>query len=298
MRKKLFILVVLLILSSSFAIQTYADFAKYSAKRQANTSITSPPDSLIAFDCGRSLEVMAGSSTGAVATVVTNRLTGPIDMNVQFHAWVSTPPDTSLEVQPGSDRFSLFPRETKNVWVTVTAGNNAVEGVYNAILKMDAVWDGGSAEILTNPCPLLITVKAPRQTIEKVLTSGPAETPLYTRTEWTMQIRIDTGIGIDGAVVTDVIPGEFELVSYESSRGTVSVTPKGKSTHIKWSVGTSGSATLDLTVATRLNPSGKYEFTTPGTYELNDGACIKDTSLCTSSISVNAQASKDDKEKK
>ncbi len=284
MRRRIFLLTALLILSSAFAIQTYADFANYKAERVANTSITSPPDAFIAFTCGNRLEVTAGESADGIATVITNKLDEPVEIDVEFYEWTGNPEDITLEVQAGSRSFTLLPHESENVWVTVAAGRDAVEGVYEGALKIYAKWDGGNANILTSPCPIGVKVNAPRQNIEKVLISGPTTVPLFTREEWELQIRLDTEF--DDVEVTDVIPGEFDLVSYTPSRGSVTITPHGGSTHILWSPGSNGYSTLDITIATGLNPSGKREFTSSGRYKLNEGACIKGTSICTDPIYV------------
>jgi len=55
---------------------------------------------------------------------------------------------------------------------------------------------------------------------------------------------------------------------------------KGKSEKVFlfWDIGTHEPgeyATLYLTMATDLNPAGKQEYTSPGTYELNSGAVVK-----------------------
>ena len=82
---------------------------------------------------------------------------------------------------------------------------------------------------------------------------------------------------INDVVVYDVLPAELELIEYELTQGTLSATKKGKgkmgSTHLIWDVGDLyGDAELVLKIATRKNPAGKQEFTSPGTYLLNEGA--------------------------
>jgi hypothetical protein len=87
-------------------------------------------------------------------------------------------------------------------------------------------------------------------------------------------------------VVYDVLPAELELLEYELTQGTLTVTKKGKgkmgATHLYWDVGNlENDAELIIKIATRKNPAGKQEFTSPGRYLLNDGASVEGTDSST-----------------
>jgi uncharacterized repeat protein (TIGR01451 family) len=125
-------------------------------------------------------------------------------------------------------------------------------------------------------------------TIEKVKISGPDEVFIHNYNEWELKITVTAanapGSGVEGVTVHDVLPAELELLEWTASQGTLSITKPGNgkmgSTHLTWDVGYLGcwvgnSAELVLKIATKKNPAGKQEFTSPGLYSLNDGASAK-----------------------
>lgn len=125
-----------------------------------------------------------------------------------------------------------------------------------------------SAAVIADECDL---------TINKTLIYGDTIVPLFTELDWTLNITV-TNNGDDtqtNAVVNDVIPGEFNVTSTDPSKGSISITPKGKSSHINWTVGDLApdeSAILLINISTKENPPGKQEFTSCGNYSLNSGA--------------------------
>ncbi|UCE36231.1 MAG: hypothetical protein JSW00_11895, partial [Thermoplasmata archaeon] len=93
-------------------------------------------------------------------------------------------------------------------------------------------------------------------------------------------------VTMENVVVYDVLPAELELLDYELTQGTLTATTKGKgkmgSTHLTWVVGDlTGEAELILKIATRKNPAGKQEFTSPGVYVLNEGVTAEGTDKIT-----------------
>jgi hypothetical protein len=125
--------------------------------------------------------------------------------------------------------------------------------------------------------------------IEKEKISGPDEILTHTYHEWELKITVSGASptkSYENVVVYDVLPAELELLEYELSQGTLTVTKKGKgkmgSTHLTWHVGDLyNEAELILKIATRKNPAGKQEFTSPGKYLLNEGAIAKGTDSST-----------------
>jgi PKD repeat protein len=87
-------------------------------------------------------------------------------------------------------------------------------------------------------------------------------------------------VALEEVVAHDVLPAELEILEYELTQGTLDVIKKGKgkmgATHLTWFIGDlSGDAELIIKIATRENPAGKQEFTSPGEYLLNDGAWVE-----------------------
>ena len=131
----------------------------------------------------------------------------------------------------------------------------------------------------------IVVVECSKLTIEKVKISGPDEVYTHTYNEWELKITVTAmhppGSGINSVNVYDVLPAELELLQWTASQGTLSIDKPGNgkmgSTHLTWDVGYLGcwignTAELVLKIATKENPAGKMEFTSPGTYLLNEGA--------------------------
>lgn len=134
----------------------------------------------------------------------------------------------------------------------------------------------------------------PRLEASKVMLSGIEEGYTLTYYEWELLITVSNtgGSALDDVVVTDVLPAELQLLGMNVSTGVASFVDLAddsqtraapapptvypvKSTHIRWDVGpleAGQSETLYMTVCTRLNPAGNQEFTSPGTYLINEGA--------------------------
>jgi PKD repeat protein len=126
-------------------------------------------------------------------------------------------------------------------------------------------------------------IERPGLIIEKEKISGPDEIPTHTYHEWELKITVSGASptkSYENVVVYDVLPAELTLLEFELSQGTLTETKKGKgkmgATHLLWDVGNlENEAELIIKIATRKNPAGKQEFTSPGTYFLNEGAWLK-----------------------
>lgn len=102
---------------------------------------------------------------------------------------------------------------------------------------------------------------------------------------WKMEIYLKNDRDESGwtdVVVTDNLAAELQIDSIwkSDSSDIVDTYTKGKSekVHLTWYVGTlnfNEDATLVIYVSTDLNPAGKQEYTSPGTYELNSGPTMK-----------------------
>jgi PKD repeat protein len=116
--------------------------------------------------------------------------------------------------------------------------------------------------------------------LSKTMISGDDEVFTHTYSEWTLEVTLSNpgGSSVFDIVVSDVLPAEFDLIGYELSQGTLTVHKnhdKMNPTFLTWSVGTlrpGDDAVLTVTIGTTENPAGKQEFTSPGTYVINEGA--------------------------
>jgi len=91
------------------------------------------------------------------------------------------------------------------------------------------------------------------------------------------------GTTAENVILKDRFGAELEVVDW-TCEGTYEKDPvfytKGKSEKVflDWYIGThepGEEAIIHLTMATDLNPAGKQEYTSPGTYTLNSGAVVK-----------------------
>jgi uncharacterized repeat protein (TIGR01451 family) len=131
--------------------------------------------------------------------------------------------------------------------------------------------------------------------ISKVKLAGIDEGFTLTYYEWELQITVTNAGGSQATdvVVKDVLPAELKLLDLVASVGQTTVqSPDSpstrsalpapsisplRSTHITWLVDTllpGDSATLNMVICTRVNPGGNQEFTSSGTYSLNNGAWL------------------------
>jgi PKD repeat protein len=126
-------------------------------------------------------------------------------------------------------------------------------------------------------------IERPELIIEKEKISGPDEIVTHTYHEWELKITVSGASptkSYENVVVYDVLPAELTLLEFELTQGTLTETKKGKgkmgATHLLWDVGNlENEAELIIKIAARKNPAGKQEFTSPGTYFLNEGAWLK-----------------------
>ncbi len=118
----------------------------------------------------------------------------------------------------------------------------------------------------------------------EILPDGTFRVPTHQYAEWKIIIKISSNNPIDNVVVKDTFEPQLGVQDppLYVSQGTVNYTygpGQMYHTYITWIIGNnfSGEAELILKVYTKLNPGGKQEFTSPGTYYLNKGATLNYT---------------------
>ena len=137
--------------------------------------------------------------------------------------------------------------------------------------------------------------------IRKILLSGnTANVPLKTYQEWVFQIEVKNSGTAQNLTIKDVIPGEFDvdLNRTSASKGSYNFTRHGKSDHLEWNVelGPGEGAHMNITISTRwvkTGKGGKWEFTSCGSYNLNEGARIVEYGTVSNSLVVSTVECKD-----
>ncbi|MBA3045335.1 MAG: hypothetical protein KKH41_08440 [Candidatus Thermoplasmatota archaeon] len=189
----------------------------------------------------------------------------------------------------------------------------AVAGEHEIVVVVSDV-NPPDSDLSNNAAAVSVSVSDPEPTpaefiVGKVKLSGIDQGITHTYYEWELQITVTNTGGSDiiDVIVKDVLPAELELLEFVASTGTVSTQEPGtrsalpspeiypvRSTHIFWTLETLApgqSETLYLKVCTRVNPGGNQEFTSPGTYIINEGACAKGIDTLTGDeLEVHSQA--------
>ncbi|MEM0202832.1 MAG: hypothetical protein QXO16_00960 [Archaeoglobaceae archaeon] len=253
-----FLVFGLILIAFLMAFQLNSDFNSYYAERENRNAIVEPEDAYIGYKCENvRINIRCGSSAweGTILRVYNN-------MNESVHIHVSLAQEID-GVEIKNSEFDLAPNSMKEVVARISLP----AGVYYVEFTISAEFENGTAEMLTI-CSSEIVVETAKPKISKTLLSGKTVVKTHTKETWTFAISVENPK--ENSTVKDVIPGEFNIVSYSATTGNVSITTTGKAKHIFWNVSESG--TLTVTIETTLNPAGKQEFTSPGKYYLNEGA--------------------------
>ena len=269
MKKLLLILAATLVL----VLGSSGNFREYYGARGVAVSIADNNSSYISFECPEvTLYLKSGDSTGVIS--IKNNLGEDVEL------YLYTPND----ILTFSNPTFLYAGEEK----LIEAKFRGDQGEYTIPIDIEAFWANGSAKIPA--CSVKVvdyTVK-----IRKILLSGNTTVPLFTREVWKFRIIVESSAG-DNYTILDTIPAEFEVLSIAASGGSYTTHHPGAGrscvTKIVWDVYVEGTEFLDVTIATKHNPAGKQEFTSSGSYNLNDGAEIKRLGIVSNPIIVNAE---------
>ncbi|MFN3384720.1 MAG: hypothetical protein ACK401_07480 [Archaeoglobaceae archaeon] len=254
-----FLVFGLILIALAMAFQLNSDFNSYYAERENRNAVVEPKDAYIGYTCENvRITIRCGSDVweGTILRIYNN-------MNESIHATVSlTEEIDGIEIKNGE--FDLAPSSMKEIVARVSLP----AGVYYVQFTISAEFENGSAEILTVCSSEILVENVTKPKISKTLLSGKTVVKTHTKETWTFVISVENPK--ENSTVKDVIPGEFNIVSYSATAGSVSITTTGKAKHISWTLSESGD--LTITIETALNPAGKREFTSPGRYYLNEGA--------------------------
>ncbi|NJE11213.1 hypothetical protein [Thermococcus sp. MAR1] len=261
------------------------NFRGYTSNRTAWVSVVSGENSSIAYRCIENpLVVEVDEGVEFVAITVENRMDVPLSVHIAGD-FSNLPPDATGSVE-GTIK-TINPGEAIQFEGEIESTSSISEGPYEVPITIYADWDGGNARI--DACSIWVTFNG-GPTIRKDLLTGELEVPAHTYQQWTFRISVTSPELARNLTIKDVVPGEFDIDSIVPSAGTYSVVQTGAAHHITWNVEVpaDGSAHLDVTIHTKLNPAGKQEFTSCGEYPLNEGAEIEGYEIRSDGINVTA----------
>ncbi|ASJ03878.1 hypothetical protein [Thermococcus barossii] len=291
--RALFSIIVTLALASLILVGSSGTFVSFEASREVKVQVVPHENEYLGFDCedgyAAVVEVSPHSETDFDALTVRNYLNELKDVWIRLDPDYSSLPgnvDMFIETEDGTER--MIASEEEYTFSGHVSVSDVVPGEYVIPITMYARWDGGDAVIET--CSIKLIVRG-GPTIEKELISGDLEVPTHTYEQWTFRITVTSPDVARSLTIKDVIPGEFDIDSIVPSAGTYSIVQTGAAHHITWEVEVpaDGSAYLDVTIHTKLNPAGKQEFTSCGEYPLNEGAEIVGYDIKSNGINVTAK---------
>ncbi|AHF81315.1 COG1470 family protein [Thermococcus paralvinellae] len=287
---------LILLASSMILIGSSGNFREYESERKVWVDIVQGNKSYISYQCTQSgysavVTVEQGRSLTFNALTIKNQLGETLEARIEGD-YSSLPSGVNVDLESGW--VILFDLEEYSFEGNVSAAGDAPVGSYEVPIMLYAEWDRGDAEI--SVCPLKINVIEPQVELTKILISGNTTVPIKTNQSWTIRIEITNYGPEEEFTIKDVIPAEFEVDLSQTSAtdGGYTFVKQGGgnmgSTHMEWvvTVGKGESEHMDITIYTRVNPAGHQEFTSEGTYALNDGAWIVGYEIETDSIEVEA----------
>lgn len=267
-------------------------FVEFGASREVRINVVPHEKEYLGFDCedGYSGEVTISTNGEATfdALTVRNYLNNGKDVTIYLEPdYSDLPSGVSMFIETEDGVPLILPNEEEYTFEGNVSAENAETGTYTVPVYMYASWEGGDATI--SVCPVKLTILG-RPTVEKELLSGSLRVPTHTYEEWTFRITVSSPDVSRNLTIKDVIPGEFDIKSIAVSSGSYSTVTHGSSTHIQWNVSVDADSTehMDVTIYTKTNPNGEQEFTSCGTYYLNEGAEIVGYNVRSNNITVEA----------
>lgn len=296
------IIVLVFLMGGAFLIVgSSGNFREYSSSRAASVMVVSHEDEYVGFNCSdgeiASVTVLNGGEGNDfdVMTLENQLITNEYVSITLEPAYSYVPAGVYLDVESGTGTpVDIAPGDSHTFGGHVTA-SSATPGEYYVSVTIYATWDGGGAVI--ESCPVKITVLDDPRITKTLLSGNTSDIPLKTYQVWTFQIEVSNPTDNDlNLMVRDTIPAEFNvsISGVSASSGTYSFwaanqgngngngnSQNGNShpaTKMKWEVlvPAGGSEHINVTIFTRVNNGNQQEFTSCGTYSLNDGGATID----------------------
>jgi len=301
--RKLIPVILLMLLSSLIVIGSSGTFIYFNAEREVKVAVVPHDEEYISFMCydGYAATVIVDQNSELTfdALTIGNYLNELKTVNIWLDPDYSNLPsgvEMWIESEDGITR-SIDSQEYYTFWGNISVGN-ADPGTYEVPITLYATWDGGDAVIET--CSIKVVILSGPK-IRKILLSGnTTNIPLKTYQEWVFQIEVKNSGTAQNLTIKDVIPGEFDvdLNRTSASKGSYNFTRHGKSDHLEWNVelGPGERAHMNITISTRwvkTGKCGKWEFTSCGSYNLNEGARIVEYGIVSNSLVVSTVECKD-----
>jgi hypothetical protein len=307
------LMVIVLLVGALLIVGSSGNFREYSSSRQVSVMVVPHEDEYLGFNCSdgeiSSVTILNGEGKDFDVMTLENQLITNEHVSVTLEpAYYYVPAGVYLDVESGTGTpVDIAPGDSHTFGGHVAA-SSATPGEYYVPVTVYAVWDGGGAVI--EGCPIKIAVfDTPR--IKKTLLSGNTSgIPLKTYQEWTFQIEVSNPTDHDmNLTVRDTIPAEFNvsLSNVSASSGTYSFWAANHcccqchgraqpATKMRWKVlvPAGGSEHINVTIFTRVNNGNQQEFTSCGTYTLNEGATIDGYPGRSNGIEVSVACSDDD----
>ena len=301
--RKLIPIILLMLLSSLIILGSSGTFIYFNAEREVRVAVVPHEREYISFMCydeyAATVIVDQNSELTFDALTVGNYLNELKTVNIWLDPdYFNLPSGVEMwiESEDGVTR-PIDSQEYYTFWGNISVGN-ADPGTYEVPITLYATWDGGDAVIKT--CSIKVVILSGPK-IRKILLSGNTTSiPLKTYQEWVFQIEVNNSGTPQNLTIKDTIPAEFDVLNVSASSGNAIYYLAGGSysaTKLEWKVFLEAgeSAHLNITIATRLSPSGKfYRFTSCGTYNLNEGARIVEYGIVSNNITVEANVDCED----
>lgn len=312
------IIVLVFLMGAFLIVGSSGNFREYSSSRAASMMVVPHEDEYVGFNCSdgeiASVTVLNGERKDFDVMTLENQLITNEYVSITLEpAYYYVPAGVYLDVESGTGTpVDIAPGDSHTFGGHVAA-SSATPGEYYVPVTIYATWDGGGAVI--ESCPIKITVLDDPRITKTLLSGNTSDIPLKTYQEWTFQIEVSNPTDNDlNLTVRDTIPAEFNVSISEvsASSGTYSFwaanqgngngngnSQNGNShpaTKMKWEVlvPAGGSEHINVTIFTRVNHGNQQEFTSCGTYSLNDGATIDGYPGRSNGIEVSVACSDDD----
>ena len=157
--------------------------------------------------------------------------------------------------------------------------SEAYEGLLDDVRIYNRVLTEAEVKLLATD----VTIEKTEEDRQEISGDGDSDIEVGEIWEFTLKITVtNTGPGtLTNVFVKDPLPAEFKVTDTNPTDGVVFVDTKGRTEKpfIEWTIANlpPGMEMLTFVIQTDQNPKGHQEYTSPGFYDLNDGATLTTT---------------------